>query len=494
MSLLAQVYSYLPSLSTDGITTEEVRNKVDQEISQLQDRVILFKTFRNSLAPVSRLPTEILSKVFTCVQDGLDPSDQDDYHDALFFITWVCREWRYTALATPQIWTIIADTISESPLDIQQIEAFIQRSKKYPLSVTLSDPSDDGLITCLTQMPRIWKLELLDAGNLLHRRENRKQIQAALSRTAPQLSFLALEVISFPKFRLFSGNHPKLESIRLESCTLAFPTATSRSLLCGTTITCLHFINHRPLIGAPSFSKVLISLPNLEELLLDYSLSDHKIARVYPTVTLPNLQTIRVTDDYARAIGFLGVLNIPCASVSVFLDRRTDWQAFSFDFLDYLDSRARTFAVHTLDIRPELSTTFIVNFAGNESRHRHTLRLETTHVVVSKILNMMDVSQVTNVSLAGLSVERLDWFLDALKVVEVLSVTGNADDLDSIVGRLPLGEDEQTDIGAFPKLKQLDLSELDDGLYGTLIKTLTSRRDKGFGLVKLSVAGREHRS
>ncbi|TFK60886.1 hypothetical protein BDN72DRAFT_751234, partial [Pluteus cervinus] len=67
------------------------------------------RTLRNSLAPVSQIPTELLSKIFVHSQDCGDISIVGEIDlTTRLPISWVCRHWREIALATPALWTVIA--------------------------------------------------------------------------------------------------------------------------------------------------------------------------------------------------------------------------------------------------------------------------------------------------------------------------------------------------------------------------------------------------
>ncbi|TFK59942.1 hypothetical protein BDN72DRAFT_748754, partial [Pluteus cervinus] len=93
------------SFDINGLTLEEVYRELDSEISQLQDRLCSLRTFRNSLPPISKIPMELLSKIFHHSQeDDSSPFSDDVDIRTRFFISWVCRHWRETALITPSLW------------------------------------------------------------------------------------------------------------------------------------------------------------------------------------------------------------------------------------------------------------------------------------------------------------------------------------------------------------------------------------------------------
>jgi hypothetical protein len=48
----------------DVLSRELGRQKIDKEIQDALDLVLRLKTRRNTLAPIARLPTEIISRIF----------------------------------------------------------------------------------------------------------------------------------------------------------------------------------------------------------------------------------------------------------------------------------------------------------------------------------------------------------------------------------------------------------------------------------------------
>ncbi|TFK63589.1 hypothetical protein BDN72DRAFT_963806 [Pluteus cervinus] len=485
----SHIYSHLPSFRTDGLPPDEVRRKLDEEISQLQTRIIMLKTFRNSFASISRLPTELLSRVFTHVQGWYTRTKGRNHGDRIFIITWVCRQWRHTALASPQLWAIIADITQESPMNINQIEAFIQRSQNLPLSIILSSPSEKVLTTSLSQMSRIQGLGLTNAVM----DDSDLKVLKTLSQPAPQLVALTFKEISFSSINLFSGIHPKLDSIRFTACELAFTSPEGRSLVLSSTLTCLHIIDHFPLIQVASFSKVLVALPRLQELLLDNSLDDHPFPHAPPQVTLPNLQTLKFIDEYPSALGFLAWLKVPSASVFVSLEGNTDWSNFSFHFRQYQHQMSLT--IRGVSITQESPTTATVSITGMHLYHRLSLQLEATVYQIAAVVRMLDVSEISNISMHGFPIDPVDmWLLLEVKSLEVLSFSGDPEDVDSVAGFLSYKDDDPDDVfygEIFPKLKELNLGELGDEVYETLLKELILREEAGLGSVKLSVVGRE---
>ncbi|TFK68815.1 hypothetical protein BDN72DRAFT_768745, partial [Pluteus cervinus] len=94
-------------------------HQIDQEINALEGRILSLRTARNRLAPVSRIPMEVLTEIFSLTQDISDES----YGRAALVISWVCQHWREMALGFPALWSCIDLT------HIDCVQAFLERSK-----------------------------------------------------------------------------------------------------------------------------------------------------------------------------------------------------------------------------------------------------------------------------------------------------------------------------------------------------------------------------
>ncbi|KAF9791308.1 hypothetical protein BJ322DRAFT_441531 [Thelephora terrestris] len=90
----------------------------------------LVRSLKNSIAPINRIPPEVLSLV---------PDYRSGKHmdRDLIALTHVCRSWRETFTSRSSLWTRL-------PLkDTDKTRAYIQRSKCSPLKISLH--ADDGL-------------------------------------------------------------------------------------------------------------------------------------------------------------------------------------------------------------------------------------------------------------------------------------------------------------------------------------------------------------
>ncbi|TFK58261.1 hypothetical protein BDN72DRAFT_782324, partial [Pluteus cervinus] len=106
----------------DGPST--ARQRIDEEIAQLNARIISLKTTRNTFTVVARLPIEVLEQIF--VITARSAGDQGVGKGALF-ISWVCRSWRELALQTSALWSYV------DFLDLNWVETALARTRNQPL-------------------------------------------------------------------------------------------------------------------------------------------------------------------------------------------------------------------------------------------------------------------------------------------------------------------------------------------------------------------------
>ena len=91
----------------------------------------LIRFWRNSAAPINRIPTEILV---------LLPTFWDKYDDGdegVIALTHVCRTWREVFTSRPSLWTDL------NCADLDKAEVYLERSKSLPINLSLD--RDDSL-------------------------------------------------------------------------------------------------------------------------------------------------------------------------------------------------------------------------------------------------------------------------------------------------------------------------------------------------------------
>ncbi|TFK71932.1 hypothetical protein BDN72DRAFT_957660 [Pluteus cervinus] len=245
------------SLSIHGLTQDAAYRKLDEEIASLQSRLCSLRTLRNALSPICKIPTELLSKIFTHTQEP----DRSSLYDGVdlatrFVITWVCRHWRDIALTSANLWTVISSQKMNPPLFLDVFEELLTRSRNMGLSICLSRPTIPALKVCMSHMSRIQHLRLEDS--LVASEADELLNQPALLLTSLELHNMALR----SAFK-FSEVFPNLEHLVIESTPFITP-----SPLITPVLTTLRIVNPILSVGVDYILGLLPSFQRLTELVL----------------------------------------------------------------------------------------------------------------------------------------------------------------------------------------------------------------------------------
>src|SRR5882672_9516402 len=102
-----------------------------------------FQIYTHSLvalvAPIRRLPPEVLSEIFLHYNDENNISDLQ-LNTAPLLLGGVCSRWRTIALSTPRLWTSFALTIQPKYLksDVMLAKTWLARAGTCPLTIRLA--------------------------------------------------------------------------------------------------------------------------------------------------------------------------------------------------------------------------------------------------------------------------------------------------------------------------------------------------------------------
>lgn len=208
---------------------KSVGESIRAEIKSLEDSIHALTRRRNSLAPISSLPAEVIAAIFFLLRIP-------DFHGRpksflALRVTQVCHRWREISLENPLLWSHF-DFATVSPAGATEILA---RTRMAPLSLSTNvyfhRPWDDT---------RFCSLQKELQTHLSHTRHLRLDIRAEtpqLNRTleglilpAPILETLSLATdaggagrtsrVSVPD-TLFNGTAPRLSSLQLTNCDIS---------------------------------------------------------------------------------------------------------------------------------------------------------------------------------------------------------------------------------------------------------------------------------
>ena len=259
---------------------------LEQDVSEI---LSIVQSLKNSLAPINRIPPEILSLI---------PDYFPDYGQASIALTHVCRSWREIFISCSSLWTY---------LDLKNIDktrTFIQRSKSSPLSVYASSLYDDTYLEDALSLviPHIPRLE-----SFIFYSDSIPTTLSDFHYHAPLLENLKIH-ISSPHAQpldipLLNGDPLSLRTLTLAGDIIRLPqkrmsSLREFSLFCtpgAVTITqILDFLESSPLLHTIDFTN---SIPGS---------SDAPSERI---VHLPHLETLTISSDVVHYI--FNYLHIP---------------------------------------------------------------------------------------------------------------------------------------------------------------------------------------
>ena len=108
---------------------DHLRKTIIGEIKSLKASARILKSRRNDLAPISRLPPEIIATIFTFLSTSA--WDVGYYNPNWMRVTHVCRRWREIALNYPHFWSYINLTKLKSA----GMGEILARAKMVPLNL-----------------------------------------------------------------------------------------------------------------------------------------------------------------------------------------------------------------------------------------------------------------------------------------------------------------------------------------------------------------------
>ncbi|TDL14116.1 hypothetical protein BD410DRAFT_866586 [Rickenella mellea] len=167
------------------------RHKDDAAVLRKKESIVFLKKRRNRLAPVSRLPPELLSEIFEHMEQHIH-GDRRWHHYALLPYPsrrWkngihICSDWRTIALDTPHLWSVVASTYSE-----EKLRFYLHYSKRHQLRVLLDEPyCCEHVVTLLQQFLHISELAIYGSEELW------EAILPFLSLNFPVLSVASLKL------------------------------------------------------------------------------------------------------------------------------------------------------------------------------------------------------------------------------------------------------------------------------------------------------------
>ncbi|TFK66995.1 hypothetical protein BDN72DRAFT_961326 [Pluteus cervinus] len=226
---------------------KRIRQQIDEEIAILEQRLFALRAQRNHLAPISRLPVEIMSNIFLFAHQGM-------WSKLSLALSSVSRDWREIAVDLPDLWSRV-----DSDLKLKHIPEYMIRSGTKPLDIDLPSipfTSYTSLSAIAQQLPRIRTMHIGGANDS----EWVSFSGADWNIAAPILERLELRCFDIPKF-IFSGRVPCLRHLTLQKCRIHW-----NSLPTLPQLTDLHLTRPEALVPVDEFLNQLRLMPCLDSI------------------------------------------------------------------------------------------------------------------------------------------------------------------------------------------------------------------------------------
>jgi hypothetical protein len=258
---------------------------VIDEIKSLEESTRALRSRRNALAPISRLPPEILATIFTLL--SASAWDERSVRLEWLGVTHVCHRWREIALNYPRFWSYINFTKLSSAGKAE----ILARAKTAPLHLEVD--ADDKL-RILTHF------DPFEGGPL-------ETTLARLSSSAPLLESISFSHISESEgppatipVNLLNGTAPNLTSLELEKCDISWKSP----FLKGLRNLQIRDVSKNARPELEDWLDALNEMPKLETLSFQSAtplapLAGPLISERARTITLPSLTHFHI-DDFAK--------------------------------------------------------------------------------------------------------------------------------------------------------------------------------------------------
>lgn len=291
---------------------------IDQEIRKYEEAVRDLKSQRNTLAPIAKLPPELLSKIFLFCAAAC----ASKYKQSLAWIkvSHVSKHWRAVAIGCPNLWSSVVFFSGSWAHEM------LRRSKMAPLIIkadlTLMTPKMIATVqNALKHITRVTDLHFTASSGTMDK------LLGNLEHAAPLLQTLSISH-TYPSYHykneryvfpdtFLKGDAPKLEKLELVGCSIPWNS------------TIFHNLTHLKIFdtGAqfcPSLDQLVEALdkmPKLECLDLTDCLpilpvDAISVSAPLRVVELPRLQQLKLCSQTLESANVLNHISFP-ASVTV---------------------------------------------------------------------------------------------------------------------------------------------------------------------------------
>ncbi|KAJ7077001.1 hypothetical protein B0H15DRAFT_955319 [Mycena belliarum] len=280
--------------------------EIDAEMAWHYAQLALLKAKRNAIVPILRLPNELLSRILTIYAVE---------SDTLFNLRWsrimyVCRHFHALALAAQSLWAFIDLSWHAG---IIRLRSQLERSGAAPVTIKMRF-CDSALAVdiILEHSERICALDVVGGGPQVH-----ELILALPQHRFPILVSISLNpnhkieevpggaIAPFPQSLLDEGN---LRTVKLTS--IGVPWKSLRGLDTLSLTRCSDSSSH-PTQTFSCLLEMLEACPQLRKLGLHYAIPPTLPEQSYPSLDLPQLASLGLSDHVGACTDLLTHLRFP---------------------------------------------------------------------------------------------------------------------------------------------------------------------------------------
>ncbi|TFY52272.1 hypothetical protein EVG20_g10622 [Dentipellis fragilis] len=334
---LAQIICTMHSRDTSPLRPShfadaDVRIRIGHEMDAVVRMLYSLRFYYNSLAPVNRLPPEVLTRVFSFLQ-VLDPPRNLDhakravpYNIGWLRVTHICRQWRIAALGYPRLWSNIRVSLGTNWMN-----TFLHRAQMAPIvfstaGLSVTERHSDVASTLASNLCRMRELRVsaLTSAELA-------AVFWTLDTAAPVLEKASLRTtVSYWDFalmesgmpalpaNLFNSAAPRLRELRISGFSAFWLSIPFRSLVSlnvdnyfrndGQGASDSQLRDFDACLGA------LAGMSMLESLRLKYALPELSLGAAFhalPTITLPYVRKFSLSDHVLECAVALQHISTP---------------------------------------------------------------------------------------------------------------------------------------------------------------------------------------
>ncbi|TFK69337.1 hypothetical protein BDN72DRAFT_840428 [Pluteus cervinus] len=504
-----------PHFDIANLPTHEAFTKIDAEILRCKVYISTLNSLRNNLAPISKLPVEVLAMIFTHAHEDDLIKRRESFEGDLsrpmegslnaiwprstpplrrLVISWVSRHWRDVAIRSMPLWTLITNDFSP--------QTYLARCGQAELSIDFFFPSPSTLSAVRMNIHRVRSLKLDEVH--VHQSEGVPPFvndTALWLQHAPLLEDLDLRSISCFDFEPFSGiNHPKLKRLRLGNALYSWTQPHQPSL----NLTVLIIESPQERVSIDLFLDILQGLPNLIDCYLRNIFLDPvegiTLSKEPQSLPLPNLKTFTSNGGNGAVFDLFKYLDVPQALLHVFVPFRS-LMSNEGDFevaLQRLDQyrKISNLPIHHMELQSHDDVFSCLVATSSEMKNRVLVELHRDDINddpidgAAYVLSSITLDNLESLWANSLSQSTILMTIPSLRVVtvsshavdEFLSMLCHPRRLNTYLkeGNIP-----------FPGLEDLTFDTIPKGSVNSLVNALRVRT-KTSGLQKLTLSREDH--